>query len=379
MAVRERSWMRTALMAWLIWFTAAGLAVATQAVNELPLAMVSITSQLDGNREWEPTPLWPEREELLPPAPDVSDAPPPIKLNSIQGLGLQPNPAAEHDATSGLVVESVSPPPETVMPIEVADLPPPPKRPMIGFELHRDATTWLVGNGDDFGFFSLESISTLQINQMDGWFSGYAAHFLSGPVQTDMPPRLFELFVGYRMIKDVNIFLTYDLTVSGGIYTDFEGHAHQGWQLRGLGLAKLHVSHSTDFVVGVAYLDRDNLRMLPVGGLVINVNRFTRLELVYPEPRLTTGLTYGNSGQGEIYVRGQFGGGSWAIERDSLASDIATYDDYRIFLGISGENDEGQSTFFEVGYVFDRSLEYRSGIGNLSLGDRMMLRSGVRY
>lgn len=284
------------------------------------------------------------------------------------------------EITAGWVSEPFAAPlPEEVMPIE-AGKPPPAKEHMIGFELHRDGGTWLVGNGDDFGFYSIEAVSTMRIGRMEGWFSGYGVHFVGGPVQTDMPPRLFELFMGYRTIGHLNSRWSYDLTISPGIYTDFEGHAHQGWRIRGVGLAKYHWTPRSNFVFGVAYLDRGNLKLLPVGGLVIELSPFTTLELVFPEPRLSTRISFGlKDSQSQLYVRGQLGGGSWAIERDSLVNDIATYEDFRVFMGLSSESEEGKSTFFEVGYVFHRSLEFRSGFGDMPLQDTMMFRSGVRY
>jgi hypothetical protein len=329
-------------------------------------AAATPSQAVPGNRQIEFIELWPAAfsgeeavpEELLP------TIDPPLSVDEALAVEEMPvDPSLLHEWL-----------------VEEAPAPPLAKQHMIGFELHRDATTWLVGDGDDFGFYSVEGVSTLKIGRLEGLFSGYAAHFVGGPVQTDMPPRLFELFVGYRAIGDLSPRWGYDLTISPGIYTDFEGHAHQGWRIRGLGLAKYRHSPTITAVLGVAYLDRENLKLLPVGGLVIEAGEFTKLELVFPEPRLSSRITFGAKGaQSELYLRGQLGGGSWAIERDSLSSDIATYEDLRAFIGVSEESDDGKSTFFEVGYVFHRKLEYRSGLGDMPFDETVILRSGVRY
>ncbi len=349
--------------------------------TESPLTVASIGYQLDhpGVRHVATVDGQMEASERLPPRLSTADARPVVE------------PPLTVDEALAAEGEVLVPPPDVSQPkldaaattewlVEQAAVPPIPEQPMVGFELHRDAATWLVGNGDDFGFYSLEGVSTLNLGRLEGTFSGYAVHFVGGPIQTDMPPRLFELFVGYRAIGDLSARWGYDVTVSPGIYTDFEGHAHQGWRIRGLGLATYRWSAATTVVLGVACLDRENLDVLPVGGLVIQPNSFTRWELVFPEPRVSTTVHLGNQERpSRLYLRGQLGGGSWAIERDSDAADIATYQDLRAFVGISSEDEDGQSTFMEIGYVFDRRLEYRSGIGDMPFDDTIMFRSGVRY
>jgi len=273
-------------------------------------------------------------------------------------------------------VETPSPPESWSI---VQGITPSANQPIIGFELHRDATSWLVGNGNDFGFFSLEGVSTLQIGRVEGVFGGYAAHFVGGPVQTDMPPRLIELFLGYRVIGDLNWRWGYDVTVSTGIYSDSGTNTSKAWRTRGVALVKYRHTPITSLVLGVAYLDRENLKLLPVGGLVIELSEHTALELMFPEPRLTTLFRQGKSWESELYVRGQIGGGSWSIRRPAQPVDVVTYEDFRVFVGISSDDDDGENSFYEVGYVFNRTLEYRSGIGDMPLRDSIMFRYGVRY
>jgi hypothetical protein len=357
----------------------ATIAFAKQELVDPPLEASSISHRLEIVELWENPELWEipafrvasltlegpnPRESLLVPEGHLL----------VDNSALLDDPVLSEGIPPGIVEHPVEPPLE-ILEVEHAD-PPPAKQHMIGFELHRDGATWLVGRRGGFGSYSVETVSTLKIGRLEGVFSGYAVHFVGGPARSDLPPRLFELFVGYRAIGDLNPSWSYDVTISPGIYTDFEGHAHQGWRIRGVALAKYRYTPIANMVVGVAYLDRSNLKLLPVGGLVIELGPRTTLELVFPEPRLSMRT---HDGESEFYVRGQLGGGSWAIERDSLTNDIATYEDYRLFAGLSSESDDGKSTFFEVGYVFHRSLEYRSGIGDLPLKDTMMFRTGARY
>ncbi len=90
-------------------------------------------------------------------------------------------------------------------------------------------------------------------------------------------------------------------------------------------------------------------------------------------------LPRSKSGETKLYVRGQLGGGSWSIRRPAPYVDVATYEDFRVFVGRSSEGNNDKSTFHEVGYIFNRTLEYRSGIGNMPLRDSIMFRYGTRY
>jgi hypothetical protein len=63
------------------------------------------------------------------------------------------------------------------------------------------------------------------------------------------------------------------------------------------------------------------------------------------------------------YVGGEYGGGSWTIEReagttDPGASDQIDINDIRVYLGIERWNLNRCYCFVEVGYVFDREIVY---------------------
>jgi hypothetical protein len=53
---------------------------------------------------------------------------------------------------------------------------------------------------------------------------------------------------------------------------------------------------------------------------------------------------------------------------------LATYRDLRVCIGVETAEKDGRRSAFEVGYLFDRRLEYTSGIGNMNLDDAVMLR-----
>jgi hypothetical protein len=68
------------------------------------------------------------------------------------------------------------------------------------------------------------------------------------------------------------------------------------------------------------------------------------------------------------------GGGTWAVYRAPVGDDLATYHDLRASIGIEHVEKDGQRTALEIGYLFDRRLEFSSGVGNMGLGDAVAFR-----
>lgn len=75
------------------------------------------------------------------------------------------------------------------------------------------------------------------------------------------------------------------------------------------------------------------------------------------------------------YIAGELGGGTWAVERGEL-DDNATYRDLRLFVGLM---DFSGDSALELGWAFDRSLEFRSGDGNSTFEDAVILRFRAHY
>jgi hypothetical protein len=95
-----------------------------------------------------------------------------------------------------------------------------------------------------------------------------------------------------------------------------------------------------------------------------------RFELVFPRPRAVFQLTDGY----RLYLSGELGGDTWAIERVALGDDLATYRDLRVCIGLEYAHDDAFWSAFEIGYLFDRRLDYSSGNGDMHLNDAVMFR-----
>ena len=243
-----------------------------------------------------------------------------------------------------------------------------------GYRLRQNELSWLVGDGDQFGMFSLESFATLEPGKTSGLVTGTGFHFLNGPVRTDLPPRLLDFLIGWQVRKQTGEF-GYDVAARVGAFSDFEGSARQGIRYPSHAVGYYRWLPGFEFVLGIDYLDRDDIAMLPVAGLILTPHDDIRLELVFPRPVIEVRL----SAEKALYVAGELGGGTWDIERPNQPDDVITYRDLRLVFGISTRGQEGSTHGFEVGYVFDRDLSYRSGSGDYSPGAAFLIRSTHLY
>ncbi|HSG71013.1 MAG TPA: hypothetical protein VLA12_11395, partial [Planctomycetaceae bacterium] len=67
--------------------------------------------------------------------------------------------------------------------------------------------------------------------------------------------------------------------------------------------------------------------------------------------------------------------GEWAIERfGSGLADVATYNEYQLVLAFDTVDRSHSISSIEFGYIFERDLEYRSGVGNSTLPETFFIR-----
>ena len=75
-----------------------------------------------------------------------------------------------------------------------------------------------------------------------------------------------------------------------------------------------------------------------------------------------------------MYFKGLLGGGSWDIERPDESNDVLTYRSYEVTLGVQSIDEENHLSAFEIGYVFDRDIEFRSSTFEQRLDDSLIIR-----
>jgi hypothetical protein len=234
---------------------------------------------------------------------------------------------------------------------------------------------WIIGKGDELGIFSLQFLSgsgTLLGSgglDLDG-----AVHFISGPVRTDLPPRVYDLTLGVPYRGTIGDSWTFDVMFRVGWFSDFEGSAREGLRFPSHLVLYRKTTPWWQWVLGVDFLDRNDFLLLPVLGAVWTPQEHWRLEAVFPRPLIGRRFQGGRW----VYVAAQMGGGTWDIQRSWGEGDVFTYRDLQLLLGIQNPG-LGIERFVEVGYVFQRHLEYRSGSPSYNPPEAVLLRAVVRY
>ena len=104
----------------------------------------------------------------------------------------------------------------------------------------------------------------------------------------------------------------------------------------------------------------------------------TRYEVVLPRPKFAHRLSRTEDCETWAYLGGQLGGGSFAVRRDGGMADKLTLRDFRIYFGWEQVRRGGGGLFAELGYVFNRTIEYANFDEEYEFDDALMLRLGLR-
>lgn len=253
--------------------------------------------------------------------------------------------------------------------------------PLISHKRATAGVTWLPGSGDDLGIFTLSLSETLETPRYEGFTitPRFGVHYLDGPVRTDLPARVYDTSVAFRWFNKFNEQWSYEIEVAPGVYSDFKNTTTDSLRITGKGLAYYMHSRSKQFVFGIVYLDREDIKLLPAAGMIMWFSEGSRLELIFPKPKYTYRIEKNEERERWLYVAGEFGGGSWAIRRAAGTNDVVTYNDLRLIGGLETKHTNGMISQFEIGYVFNRKLEYLSNVGNYDISPTGMIRYQLTF
>ncbi len=248
--------------------------------------------------------------------------------------------------------------------------------PYLNYRSDEESISYLPGDGDNFGWLSFESSPYVRRGYHSGFTTAFNMHLLSGPNAFPLPPRLYDFSLGYQRRKRLGDILSYDVAASVGVFSDFEDSARDGVRFPGHAVGMLHLKPELDWVFGVDYVSRDDIKLLPVAGVSWRPQAMPdmRFDLVFPRPR----IDYAIDNQSKLYMAGRLGGGTWDIEFPNNDNDVMTYRDLQLLFGYENRGDEGNSTAVELGYVFDRRVQFRTLSESAEFDNAFVLRIVTR-
>ena len=246
--------------------------------------------------------------------------------------------------------------------------------------------TWLPrGHSDDLGITEVELFATFAIPcPTKEWpmliTPYYNQRLLEGPDSPDLPANLYETYVEFLWIPRLSERLVAILGVAPSVYSDFQTSDADGFRLTGKGLIRYDlVPERLQLLAGVLYLNRDDIRILPAGGLTWIPNDDVRYDLWFPRPKLAHRISFTPVSEDWLYVGGEFGGNSFSIQRDSGMQDKVTLRDIRFLVGWERKRNGGAGIRLEAGYVFSRSIEFASGTPDVHPDPTALLRAGIAF
>ena len=209
---------------------------------------------------------------------------------------------------------------------------------------------------------------------------GFEVDLIEAVPTLDVPDSLYNADVDFMWRKQLNERWGTMLAIAPGYSSDFQS-TEDAFRIRGRGFATWQwLPERLTLLFGVVYLDRNDLPLLPGAGLIWTPTPDWRIEFLFPRPKFAYRLEFVPSQHEHwVYLNGQLGGRTWAVERASGDSDELTLRDYRLSLGWERIVDGGGGLFAEIGWSFGRELEYDVVPLQQSLGDAVFLRGGIAF
>lgn len=240
--------------------------------------------------------------------------------------------------------------------------------------------TVLPGLDDQFGWssFDLRAVGYFQQAPFVQFLPRFSWHLLDGPTTTDLPPRLYDFALDTLLYLPLNDEWSFLAMVGPGMFTDGDNTA-DAFRITGRALAFYQWNPAVKLSAGFLYLDRDDVKGLPAGGIIYTPHDDFKAEVIFPKPKIAWRTLLDTEESRWVYVAGEFGGNSWAIRRASGADDVISIRDLRLIAGWESIHTDGWHWLLEGGVAFARKLEYRSGLGDTDQDPTGLLRMGLVY
>ena len=207
----------------------------------------------------------------------------------------------------------------------------------------------------------------------------YTLSMFDGPDSVDIPANLHGLALNIKYFRQFTEGIGAAVWIVPGLYTDFQRETGDAFRLGGGAVATLQRTATAKWILGVIYLDRKDISILPAVGLIWTPSDIVRFDLVFPRPEAKWMVLDCAGVEWWAFIAGELGGNSWAYQQVDGTGDELTYRDYRVTLGIERRGLYNIKSRFEVGYVFSREIETETPARQVDLDDTVMLRGGIVY
>ena len=245
----------------------------------------------------------------------------------------------------------------------------------------RESFAWIAGTGNQLGM--LEWVDR-DLAVYDYTFSdrvtsrtdaGFTMLWLTGPDTTDLPPYLFSITIDIGLGGKLSENWAFDMVITPSWNTDFANKSYQLFRLPWQAVNTFTLSDELKLVLGVTDMDREDIRLIPVAGLIYKpLDGTKQFDLVFPRPKAAWRLTESGDDSTWAYVAGELGGNSYSIQRPGAVHDIVTLRDFRLLFGWEQRGQKRHASRIEAGLVFGRAVEYASGIGDYHPGQTAIIR-----
>ena len=217
----------------------------------------------------------------------------------------------------------------------------------------------------------------------------FALNLWNGPKsdEYDMAGNTFDASLALRwnpnwQLKFLQNPIRFDLLFSVGLYSEFSAVNGHSFRFPSWAYAAYDVTPTIQLKFGAWYLDRVRYKIFPAGGIIWTPNPQWEFQILFPSPRITY-KPAGTSGKPmdniQMYVRGDYGGGSWTVGHEYGGNVRTDYNDYRILFGVDWQNPPRAEGFLEVGVAFARELYFADDRKGYDLDPGFILQGGITF
>lgn len=207
----------------------------------------------------------------------------------------------------------------------------------------------------------------------------FGAHFLGSGGLPDVPEHLYDASVELTAGLPLGDDWILAGAVSPGVFSDFAGNSGDSFRLPLRLMAFYTWSDTLTLGGGLLYLDRKDVSLLPLVGLSYKPNDHFNADLWFPRPKVSWRYLHRPDLERWVYIVGEFGGGSWGIQRDDGVANVFSYRDYRAMVGVEQRQESGFNWFGEAGLIFNRSYEFDRANFEQELDNTVAMQFGVRF